>query len=995
MEKIGIEAVWDNNDFNKGQADYVKKLDEATQKTTSSAKAVSKGFNLESTVFGALALGTTALGAFGLALGGLVAVGKGVIDVLGEMTSAMIHFGAEAVQASSNVQQLNYAAQLLGQKEGYTAEQVNKMVESVNELGISLRSSNEIAAQFYRFGLNPEQMIEFAQRAKDVSALGTRTQDELINSWISGIVKLDTHILMHNYALITTENAYADYIAYLDKIEPAIKHTSEALTDQQRAQAFLNAVMKATANTQGIYNIAMQTGARQMDYMRTKSIPDLLVTLGGPFRNAFYTAAEAMNYWINALTQIYSEGGGLYQLLVDLGAAVSVVTEAVAYAAKEFIDWDSEAIGPFADRVEQAASDAVTWGFDIATNFAVGLIQGASTAIQAAVDYIGSLLSFNLASHSPPKVAPDIIKWGIDAISQWLLGFTMGDYSVLNDIEAPLKDALGVIADLGLMSEDMVGTTWANISKQMIQDMSVLGKISEDTYNQMRTAGMMYGEEIVALAKAQEELAQATEAEVKAEKDLEDAKKRASAAGVRSNTQLAEYNRMLRSGASRGVLNDKLNELNVSKNQQKAAEKEVDEAQTKLDLAKEQVKILKEQSDLQKELLQEMLELTKAQIRAGEIAKEEKKAGGGGGGGAKVRVPKDPLYGQMQKQTFDIVDTLRTAVDNAIAAIKLKLFNLWQNMKGSFLFAWSQVPETVKNILENGFNTVPEALGTITVLIVGWVLQQKQTFETFIGQLISDFLLTIGGTIVTTLQNSVDAAAAWVATDPLGTVWNTLLTRFNEWGDSILLSLATKLAQFIVDAIAWVNNNPLGQVFTTLLDNFNAWGDSVLLSLATTLAQFIVDAITWINNDPLKEVWAGLDKYATNFSKWGSEMMENAGEGIEAGIESLLAALQNALNKAKKQLGPWWDLLFGGGILGTIGGGAGSGGIPKTTFAYGGYGGANMAQNIGNTAMVGHSAMTNNYNNLNLNINNNLSNAVDVAMLEALIIRTVKKALVS
>lgn len=116
--------------------------------------------------------------------------------------------------------------------------------------------------------------------------------------------------------------------------------------------------------------------------------------------------------------------------------------------------------------------------------------------------------------------------------------------------------------------------------------------------------------------------------------------------------------------------------------------------------------------------------------------------------------------------------------------------------------------------------------------------------------------------------------------------------------------------------------------------------------------------------------------------------MESAAQGITDSIGSLTDAIQNALNAAKKKLGPWWDLIFGGGILG------GSTFAGPTFAGAGGYA-PNTAQNIGNTAMVGHSAMTNNYNNLNLNINNNLSNAVDVAMLEALIIRTVKKALVS
>jgi hypothetical protein len=117
---------------------------------------------------------------------------------------------------------------------------------------------------------------------------------------------------------------------------------------------------------------------------------DLRETVGGPFKEV---KTDILN--------------GLADLAVEAGPYMEAFADAIRGGL----------LG-----LAQMAADAFYWGANIAQQFAAGLGSGTSY-IASALNSIGDWISYNLASHSPPRLLPDLEKWGKAAAQTYLDAF--------------------------------------------------------------------------------------------------------------------------------------------------------------------------------------------------------------------------------------------------------------------------------------------------------------------------------------------------------------------------------------------------------------------------------------------------------------------------------------------------------------------------------------------------------------------------------------------
>lgn len=86
------------------------------------------------------------------------------------------------------------------------------------------------------------------------------------------------------------------------------------------------------------------------------------------------------------------------------------------------------------NRAGNWAVNALSWGANIGANFAAGILEGFSQAFAFVVNAIANLIATFFAPGSPPLVAPDIDKWGMETIAEW--------YSAMNEYDPEFNKIL-------------------------------------------------------------------------------------------------------------------------------------------------------------------------------------------------------------------------------------------------------------------------------------------------------------------------------------------------------------------------------------------------------------------------------------------------------------------------------------------------------------------------------------------------------------------------
>jgi len=124
------------------------------------------------------------------------------------------------------------------------------------------------------------------------------------------------------------------------------------------------------------------------------------------------------------------------------------VSGAFATMAKRIIDALKVIVTAFSDvhtGISNALTDTISvvgqWGGDIISAFAGGM-TAALSGLNAVFSAIASTLSFWLAPGSPPRVAPDIDRWGYQTMFEYRAGLYDGIQTIYEPITSELKKAL-------------------------------------------------------------------------------------------------------------------------------------------------------------------------------------------------------------------------------------------------------------------------------------------------------------------------------------------------------------------------------------------------------------------------------------------------------------------------------------------------------------------------------------------------------------------------
>lgn len=677
-ETIGLEALFQTAQFQAGLAQYLNGINQATGATNQAAGSASSA---GSVITGALgyALGTVvtqAASAAVSAIGNFISSGIESVGMLQRMQIMLESMAARELVASGAFSDIASAM-------GSVGPIADMLLQKLQALALASPFQYEDIVNVFRlnmaFGATAESALSVTQAILDMAAA-------------MGLSGSSLERIVYNFS----------------QMQMIGKISARDIRDLAMAGVDLAAVLREQLGMSiDEVNAALEKGTLTM-----KDVTDAFVAFS---QANFAGAAERMSLTLQGLGSSFKDlmffaskdlfGPLVEKLTVDLGALFQSAKQlldsgvlkgigeslASAYDAMKNIP---AAIGQvisslnnlFGSGLKRIISNAFDWGVQIIANLAAGIMDGIAQFLVAAMDAVSAVLSYWLSPGSPPKVAPNIDKWGAAAMEEFLGGFSDADFSALDSLQNALSSAFSA-----LNIDDTQGVM-ADLSQQFAVALSTNGTLDQGFFDQLASAAGPYGNEIARLAQLNLDLSNSTEAVALSEKKAAEARAIENQARQKSASLISEYNDLLKSGASEDVLQAKLDEVNAQEqiaadaaDQRKAAEDDLTLQKTKVDLLSQQV-------DLQQKLIEQLTSLyaiqDQGQTDTGAGGTGDTSGGGGGGGsggGAGAGATGGSFISDLQNmlnQAQGIVDqssnNMRDTIFGKLASIFEPIMAAWQ-----------------------------------------------------------------------------------------------------------------------------------------------------------------------------------------------------------------------------------------------------------------------------------------------------------------------------
>lgn len=459
--RIGVTTFAQTDQFVMGMMTYLNGLNKMNQKTTETAGSLGTTFAQGSQKAGeAMAQGANQANFMEQTLGTLslkaIAVAGTLLYLANTAISAVVSKVKELVSggimAAARVQELDFILQILGQRVGKTREEMNALVQGLMEAGIRMDIAQTTIQQLVRNELDLASAIDLARVAQDTATIAGVDSSQMLDRLILGITKFDTMILRTgNINIPSTEAAFSTYAETIGK-------TTAELSTAERMQAMMNAVLEEGKKNAGFYEASMESASKQLRSLGRYTW-ELSRVMGTPFLGAFSQIVKMMTNVTKMFGKAVDEGGPLHDMFVTAGAVALIFAANIRAAVETGVAWLIQALtgipqafNSFIQYVTDLASKSTEWGANIITNFADGMMQAASAVLDALM-YIGSMITGWLIPGSPPKLLPNLDKWGAGAATAWVRGWGQADFSTFNDIA---KTVEGFLRSSGVEEKNMI-----------------------------------------------------------------------------------------------------------------------------------------------------------------------------------------------------------------------------------------------------------------------------------------------------------------------------------------------------------------------------------------------------------------------------------------------------------------------------------------------------------------------------------------------------------
>jgi hypothetical protein len=273
MDAANLSFSVDPSGAKTGAASVVKSLDDIRRAAAQSAT----GFRQQESAFAKMVQATRQ---------GLVMLGAGFAAM---RTASLIK---QTIELSARYNELGIGLTRVAANVGASKGQIVALEESLRRTGISAIQSRQSIMSMVQANMDLTQATKLAKVAQDAAVVGQVNSSDALQRIIYGLQTAQPEMLRTLGLTVNFEQAYA-------KMAASLNVGQDALTNEQKAQARLNATMEAGGKITGLYEASMTSASKQLRSTE-RYVQDLQVRLGSLFQPAYglavFAYADALKY---------------------------------------------------------------------------------------------------------------------------------------------------------------------------------------------------------------------------------------------------------------------------------------------------------------------------------------------------------------------------------------------------------------------------------------------------------------------------------------------------------------------------------------------------------------------------------------------------------------------------------------------------------------------------------------------------------------------------
>jgi len=201
----------------------------------------------------------------------------------------------DATMLAARYETLDVVMGVVGKTAGYTKTQMDAASEGVARQGITMTESRNSVIKLVQAHIDLSNASALARIAQDAAVIGNINSSEAFERLVNGVARGNVLILRNIGINVNLQAAYAQMADSLGK-------STQQLTENERVQARLNAVLERGTDIAGTYEAAMDTASKQITSMK-RYTEDLKTTFGEVF-------TEALTIGVMALTDNLKDANG-------------------------------------------------------------------------------------------------------------------------------------------------------------------------------------------------------------------------------------------------------------------------------------------------------------------------------------------------------------------------------------------------------------------------------------------------------------------------------------------------------------------------------------------------------------------------------------------------------------------------------------------------------------------------------------------------------------
>ena len=206
-----------------------------------------------------------------------------------------MQYAQEAASLYARYETLGVVMRTVGNNAGYTGSQMESAAKSLQKTGISMVESRQQVVRLVQAHIDLASASKLARIAQDAAVIGNVNSSDSFARLVHGIQSGQTEVLRTIGINISMENSYKTLAQQLGI-------TTGQLTQAQKTQAVLNAVMKEGEGIAGTYEAAMGTAGKQLLSMQ-RYTENLKLQIGETFNEALIIAVMAATDGLKGLNQ--------------------------------------------------------------------------------------------------------------------------------------------------------------------------------------------------------------------------------------------------------------------------------------------------------------------------------------------------------------------------------------------------------------------------------------------------------------------------------------------------------------------------------------------------------------------------------------------------------------------------------------------------------------------------------------------------------------------